>query len=90
MKPIFFISYQTMKMINYCVFKKTGSFTELLFEGEQNIPTAFITNTHHPWMDLIPLHLFAKRQTLHEIMFYLICITNQIFSSYNSRRKTNI
>jgi hypothetical protein len=39
---------------------------------------------------LISLHLFAKGQTLHEVMFYLIYITNQIFSSYNSRRTTNI
>jgi len=35
------------------------------------------SHTHHPWMNLIFLHLFAKRQTLHEFMFYLIYITTK-------------
>jgi hypothetical protein len=35
-----------MKMTNYCVFKRNGTFTKLLFLGrEKKIPTAFITHT---------------------------------------------
>jgi hypothetical protein len=52
-----------MKKTNYCVFKKNGTFTKLLFLGyEKKTPTAFIT---HTFTDSTPLNGFD--------FFALIC-----------------
>jgi len=78
-------------MANYCVFEKLVVLQSCSFrDRKKNIPTAFITHTFTDSPHMNGFDLFAHWQTLHECMFYLIYITNQIFSSYNSRTTTNI
>ena len=65
------------------VFSKRLVVLQSCFLGrvKKNIPTAFITHTSTDSPPMNEFDFFAKGQTMHEFMFYLIYITNQIFSS---------